>query len=142
MTGVIKVNELQGRTTANDITVTVGATATQSLEQGLAKGWIHFDGGDTTPAANDSLNHSSITDNGTGDYSLTHTNAYSGTEYGILLTGGRSSSISNVGGDMFVDDVEPTTTVARINSWRQTNSAGESANDVPNITAAFFGSLA
>ena len=30
MTGVIKVNELQGRTTANDITVTVGASATQS----------------------------------------------------------------------------------------------------------------
>ena len=119
-----------------------GTVGTQDVVSGSAKGWIHFDGNDTTPAANDSLNHSSITDNATGDYSLTHTNAYTGTEYGILLTGGRSGTIANVGGDMFVDDVEPTTTVARINSWRQTNTNGEFANDVPNITAAFFGSLA
>lgn len=119
-----------------------GTVGTQYVVSGSAKGWIHFDGNDTTPAANDSLNHSSITDNATGDYSLTHTNAYTGTEYGILLTGGRSGTIANVGGDMFVDDVEPTTTVARINSWRQTNTNGEFANDVPNITAAFFGSLA
>ena len=119
-----------------------GTVGTQYVVSGSAKGWIHFDGNDATPVANDSLNHSSITDNGPGDYSLTHTNAYTGTEYGILLTGGRSDTISNVGGDMFVDNVEPTTTVARINSWRQTNSAGEAANDVPNITAAFFGSLA
>ena len=124
-----------------DLLVRDGSVDT-SIKSGSAKGWIHFDGNDTTPAANDSLNHSSITDNATGDYSLTHTNAYTGTEYGILLTGGRSASGSNVGGDVFVDDVEPTTTVARINSWRQTNSAGESVNDVPNITAAFFGSLA
>jgi len=111
-------------------------------QQSAAKGWIHFDAYNTTPAANNSLNHSSITDNATGDYSLTHTNAYTDTEYGILLTGGRYQSGANVGGDMHVDDVEPTTTVARINSWRQTNTAGESAQDVPNITAAFFGDLA
>ena len=35
----IKVDTLTGKTTANDITVTVGASATQSLEQGLAKAW-------------------------------------------------------------------------------------------------------
>jgi len=126
-------------TTLSNATGDGPATLTQ---QSAAKGWIHFDGNDATPAANNSLNHSSITDNATGDYSLTHTNAYTGTEYGILLTGGRYQSGSNVGGDMHVDDVEPTTTVARINSWRQTNTNGEAASDVPNITATFFGDLA
>ena len=135
MASIIKVETLQD-TDGNN------AVGMQYVANGSAKGWIHFDGSDTTPAANDSLNHSSILDNGVGDYSLTHANAYSSTEYGIILTGGRSASGANLGGDMFVDDVEPTTTVARINSWRQTNSAGESANDVPNITAAFFGDLA
>ena len=35
----ILVNKLTGVGTAKTVTVTVGATATQSLEQGLAKVW-------------------------------------------------------------------------------------------------------
>ena len=38
----IKVDTLTGKTTANDITVTVGATATMSLEQGLTKAWVTY----------------------------------------------------------------------------------------------------
>ena len=38
----IKTDKLTGVGTANDITVTVGASATQSLEQGLVKTWIAF----------------------------------------------------------------------------------------------------
>ena len=37
----IKVDTLTGKTTANDITVTIGASATMSLEQGLAKVWAN-----------------------------------------------------------------------------------------------------
>jgi hypothetical protein len=58
----IKVDNLTGKTTANDITVTVGATATAKLEQGLAKAWVaQLDGG---AGANDSFNFASFTDNG------------------------------------------------------------------------------
>ena len=64
----IKVDTLTGKTTANDITVTVGASATMSLEQGLIKHWSHYDQA-TTPSSNqDSFNASSVTDNATGDY--------------------------------------------------------------------------
>ena len=120
-----------------------GTVGTQYVVNGSAKGWIQFDAYNiATPAANNSLNHSTITDNGAGDYSLNHTNAYSNINYGILSTGGRYQAGSNVGGDMTVDEVDPTTTVARINSWRTTNTAGESPQDAPNITAAFFGDLA
>ena len=45
----IKVDTLTGKTTANDITVTVGASVTQSLEQGLIKGFVTYDG-TTTPS--------------------------------------------------------------------------------------------
>ena len=61
----IKVDTLTGKTTANDITVTVGATATQSLEQGLAKAWATHTQS-ATYTLHDSLNVSSLTDDGTG----------------------------------------------------------------------------
>lgn len=77
MTGIIKVNELQGRTTANDITVTVGASATQSLANGLVKHFSNFDGRGN--GFYGSFNASSVTDNATGDYTITVTTAFSNT---------------------------------------------------------------
>jgi hypothetical protein len=70
----IKVDTLTGKTTAKTVTVTVGATATQSLEQGLVKTWIAFDGSAAT--AHDSLNVASETDNGTGDYTFNFTSNF------------------------------------------------------------------
>ena len=62
----IKVDTLTGKTTANDITVTVGASATAKLEQGLAKCWFNYD--QDAPAVDDSFNITSITDVGTGQF--------------------------------------------------------------------------
>jgi len=77
----ILVNKLTGKTTANDITVTVGATATAKLEQGLAKAWVaQLDGG---AGANDSFNFASFTDNGDNNTS-TFTNNMSA-DYAITV---------------------------------------------------------
>jgi len=76
----IKVDTLTGKTTANDITVTVGATATMSLEQGLAKCWMHLTGTGTI-AVNDSLNVTSCTDGGTGRYKPQYTNSFNSVNY-------------------------------------------------------------
>ena len=73
----LKVDTLTGKTTANDITVTVGATATQSLADGLVKHFSNFDGRGNTFYG--SFNASSITDNATGDYTITVTTAFSNT---------------------------------------------------------------
>ena len=68
MASILKVDELQGITAAGDITVTSeGGAATQSLQQGLAKAWSHFDASGTL-ASRDSLNIASYTDNSTGNY--------------------------------------------------------------------------
>lgn len=76
----IKVDTLTGKTTANDITVTVGASVTQSLEQGLAKAWNCFDEG-TNSSIRDSLNVASITDNGTSNFDTNLTNNMTNDDY-------------------------------------------------------------
>ena len=85
----IKVDTLTGKTTANDITVTVGATATMSLEQGLAKCWLNYAGSGTT--FNDSNGVSSATDNGVGDYTYSFTSNMSNANYAICATPENSS---------------------------------------------------
>jgi len=70
----IKVDTLTGKTTANDITVTVGASATQSLEQGLVKAWVTYT--DVSWTIGDSLNCSSASDNGTGDFTTNFSNNF------------------------------------------------------------------
>lgn len=59
---------------------TAGSLTTDYVVNGSAKMWINFNG-TGTPAARGSLNHSSITDEGTGYYTLTATNAMSDTNY-------------------------------------------------------------
>jgi len=75
----IKVDTLTGKTTANDITVTVGATATAKLEQGLAKCWFNYD--QDAPAVDDSFNITSITDVGTGQFDPQWNNNFSNVNY-------------------------------------------------------------
>ena len=91
MTGIIKVNELQGRTTAGNITVTSeGGAATQSLQQGLAKVWANLNGTGTI-ALNDSLNVSSVSDIGTGTYDFTFSNVFNNSNWsagGVIGQGG------------------------------------------------------
>lgn len=84
MTGVIKVNELQGRTAANDITVTVGASATISLKKGLVSAYISVNQ-TSTQAINDSFNVASIADNGTGLTGVTYTNNMSVNSYAVTM---------------------------------------------------------
>ena len=57
-----------------------GGSATQNLVQGLAKAWCVVNH-DSTTTFYDSFNFASVTDNGTGNYTVAFTNAMSGTRY-------------------------------------------------------------
>ena len=84
MASILKVDEMQGVTAAGDITITSeGGAATQSLQQGLAKSWIDYKG-TSTNAVQDSFNITSVTDNGTGDYTIIINNNMSSAEYAIV----------------------------------------------------------
>ena len=63
------------------VTASGSTGATTNLQQGLAKAWISFNGGVSTPVAIDSFGTSTLTDNGTGDYSQTLTNAMGNANY-------------------------------------------------------------
>jgi len=81
----IIADNLTGKTSAGDITVTSeGGAATQSLQQGLAKAWVNFDGVGTV-AISDSFNMSSITDNATGQYRYTMSSAMSSYDYSVTF---------------------------------------------------------
>ena len=86
----ILVNTLTGTSTAGSIAVTgEGNSTTTNLQQGLAKVWVNFNG--VTIATRTSFNVSSLTDNGTGDYTVTLTTAFSD-EMAANMTSGRNNS--------------------------------------------------
>jgi len=93
----IKVDTLTGKTSAGDITVTSeGGAATMQLQQGLAKAWGHFEGSDAI--LDDSLNTSSLTDVGTGDFQINFSNDMDSVNYAAATASRDTGIISNRNG--------------------------------------------
>ena len=87
MASILKVDDLRGNTAAGNITITSeGGAATQSLQQGVAKAWVDFNGTGTV-SIDDSLNISSADDDGTGDYGFNFTSSMASTAYCPQATG-------------------------------------------------------
>jgi hypothetical protein len=78
----------------NDTSVLDVKADGRGLSQFTAKGWINFNGTGTI-STRDSHNVSSITDNDTGDYTVTWSNNFTGTgnTYAVVGAGGRGNSI-------------------------------------------------
>jgi len=72
--------------TATKISDGTDSVPTGYAVNGSAKAWVNFNGSGT-PAARDSLNHSSLTDGGTGDYTLAYTSSFSNANYALLCSG-------------------------------------------------------
>lgn len=70
---------MTGKITVGTIQDTAGTTiASTFVTSGVAKAWVDFEGSSTIDK---SLNMSTITDNGTGDYTLTYTTAFDSLNY-------------------------------------------------------------
>jgi hypothetical protein len=73
----------------SNITDGTDTVETGYVLNGSAKYWVNFNG-TGTPSVRNSLNHSSITDNSTGDFTLTYTSSFSANDYApTLLTDDR-----------------------------------------------------
>ena len=83
----VRINQLSGIDTAGSVAVQGEGAATTNLQQGLAKSWTNIDGGSGTPVVRDSFNHSGLTDNGTGDYTLALSNSMGNVNYSLQVTG-------------------------------------------------------
>ena len=85
----ILVNQLTGNTTDTTIDVFAGhaadSTTRTNLEQGLAKAWAKWDASSTV-TLDDSLNTTSISDNGTGDFEQNLTNSMNNADYSVTAT--------------------------------------------------------
>ena len=84
----ILVNKLTGTSTAGSIVVTgEGNSTTTNLQQGLAKAWCSFTSISST-AINDSLNVSSISDQGTGFSTTSYSSSLANASYSIPTSSG------------------------------------------------------
>ena len=99
----VVVNEIQAKVgndvtfnsnIANPTTVKGEGTATTNLQQGLAKYWVNYNG-QSTVSVRDSFNHASLTDRGTGDYTLGFTNNFASNDYCPQFAGLRGATDEN-----------------------------------------------
>ena len=110
---------------------------TSYIFNGVAKQWINLNG-DSTAAITDSFNTTSITDNGTGDYSVTIANDMSNANYSLAGISGDGTSAFNRGLSTGYGTA-PTSTLYRLVSI--TASSG-SATDCAYVSCQLNGDLA
>ena len=115
----LRTNALEGMDAKNSITIVAdaGNVTTTNVQEGLCKSWILIDGTGTMENK-DSHNVSSITDNGTGDYSKTMTSAMNSINYAAQT----DSRLENSCVTTTISDTVPTTTVVRGLTYNTSNS--------------------
>ena len=140
MASILKVDSMQGVTDANQMTVSANnvtvqgeATATLRLQSGLAKCYCQFNG--TNATVSSSFNTASVTDNGTGDFTLTFTNAFGTAAPCGPALAGRSGGSAD---DTYATSYDINTTDIQYNML---NDSG-SKEDCGSVGAAVHGDLA
>jgi hypothetical protein len=76
---------MAGALTISTLNDDTGVLATQNGMTGIAKAWVNFNGTGTV-AIRDSFNVSSITDNGTGNYTVNLTTAMPNSNYSVIAS--------------------------------------------------------
>lgn len=111
-------------------TLSDGTNSTSSTNciQGSAKAWVNFNGTTSPGTISAQYNVTSVTKNGTGDFTLNFTNALSNANYSALV-------LANVGSNLtYVGAKTATTTTLRFSTR---NSSG-TAVDADTVSAAVF----
>jgi hypothetical protein len=112
------------------------AGGTTYSARGIAKAWVNFDGTGTI-AARDSENVSSLTDNGTGDYTVSISNAFGAADYTFTF-GCRSDPVTGANFLGMPNANAPTTSSVRITNF----AFNGSVPDTPTANIVFHGDLA
>ena len=120
--------------TSGQITGTAKSLDTDYVVNGSAKAWFNFNGTGTV-AILDSFNAASITDNGTGDYTTTISNAMATINYCYTALGGNTSASSTVR----IENTDKRTTT-KMELLAYNTSQGEM--DTADMNALFHGDLA
>jgi hypothetical protein len=100
-------------------TISNGTVSTSSANviQGSAKAWVNFNGTGTV-AIRASYNVSSITDNGTGDYTVNFTNALPDANYCVVICAQKNESNSYCGWAI-KQGTTNTTSATQLQTWAE-----------------------
>lgn len=129
MVSKIEVDALSGASSAGVMTVVgEGGSTTTSLQQGLAKCWVNFNG-TSTIATRDSFNVTGLVDNGTGSYNVTIANDMANANFSVVSGG--SGTEKMIGIDSHA-----------ASTFRTFNYAGGSAEDATILSYIVDGDLA
>ena len=113
-----------------------GAVTTAKLGSaevsGLCKAWVNFNGTGVV-AIRASYNVSSITDNGTGDYTVNFTTALADANYSAVVTSGGWGAGYNYSGTYVGHTTSPTTSSIRV-----ATRTGGTFDDQPAVCVAIF----
>ena len=113
-----------------------GTSVTQNLVQGLAKLWVNFQGDASSISPRDSLNVGSLTDNGTGNYTVTYSNNMGNTNYSGSHTGNAEATIGGVGVYSGINNISSTS------SCNPTLRRDNANADCDPVLVQLFGDLA
>jgi len=131
MAGTVIADNLQAAATSQ-LVIKNGVASTPPTIQDSAgteigtfcRAWVNFNGTGTV-AIRGSFNVSSITDNGTGDYTVNFTTAMPDVNYGVSING-RQIAASNGYGSAVKSGTTPTASAVNIVSIAATGNAGDS----------------
>lgn len=117
----IKTNVFEGQTTAGSITVQGEGTATTNLQQGLNKVWFTL-GMDAVQ--DDSFNCSSVDDDGTGDFGVHFTNAFSN----ALYSSAQAVTVTALNDRMMIQSPSKTASAVEVRTLATSTGAGTEGN--------------
>ena len=140
MASELRVNTLKDASGNNSIGMSYVA-------EGSAKSWINFNG-NGTPAARDSFNFSSITDNATGDYTVNISNSFATANYVTHSSATYADGNTSVPNDAALVGLTravtnpQTTSSGRYINFARAGSGGTTFYDAPYILISSIGDLA
>ena len=131
---ISKIETASLDTALNAPTATALSTASGSAPSYSARAWVNFNGTGTV-AIRASGNVSSITDNGTGDYTVNFTTAMPDANYSVSLMSSIASNASNGTTNQVLDSPSaPSTSSFRFNNYK----VGTGVFDPVYVNVAIF----
>lgn len=125
---------MAGKLTISTLNNDTGVLATQNGMTGIPKAWVNFNGTGTV-AIRDSFNVSSITDNGTGDYTVNFTTALPNTNFATNVTTQNQGSAPH---GFLWGGGNPNTSTSSVRIATQRSGVG--AYDEPYVMVSVFSS--
>ena len=116
-----------------------GNIVSESIANATAKAWVAFNGGGTV-AIKDSLNVTSVTDNGTGNYAVNFIVNFASSNYAPVISSGDTAVIGGGTSAIVMEHRNASVSSCDVRGYVYTGTSNSTiAFDLTNLSAVFFG---